>query len=112
MAIKPGTSMEHYEDLFPELDMILIMTVEPGFGGQPLLTDTLEKIKHARSLITEKGSAITLQVDGGVTESNIAQLAELGADSFVAGSAIFNHPDRALEILKLRTLAQSASPKL
>ncbi|MDG1817485.1 MAG: ribulose-phosphate 3-epimerase, partial [Aquiluna sp.] len=56
--------------------------------------------------------AITLQVDGGVTESNIAQLAELGADSFVAGSAIFNHPDRALEILKLRTLAQSASPKL
>jgi ribulose-phosphate 3-epimerase len=112
VAIKPGTQVSELTELLTEFDMILIMTVEPGFGGQPLLTDTLEKIKHARSLITEKGSAITLQVDGGVTESNIAELAELGADSFVAGSAIFNHPDRALEILKLRTLAQSASPKL
>lgn len=112
VAIKPGTRVSELTELLTEFDMILIMTVEPGFGGQPLLTDTLEKIKHARSLITETGSSITLQVDGGVTESNIAQLAELGADSFVAGSAIFNHTDRALEILKLRTLAQSASPKL
>ncbi|HBB38779.1 MAG TPA: ribulose-phosphate 3-epimerase, partial [Candidatus Aquiluna sp.] len=88
VAIKPGTQVSELTELLTEFDMILIMTVEPGFGGQPLLTDTLEKIKHARSLITEKGSAITLQVDGGVTESNIAQLAELGADSFVAGSAI------------------------
>jgi len=89
--------------------MLLVMTVEPGFGGQPLIIETLEKIQQARSLITASGASISLQIDGGVTESNIHQLAELGADSFVAGSAIYNHPDRADQILKLRRSALASA---
>jgi len=109
VAIKPGTSVSLIADLIQEVDMLLVMTVEPGFGGQPLLLDTLEKIAQARSLIQTSGAMVALQVDGGVTESNIAQLASLGADSFVAGSAIYNHPDRASQILKLRRLALAAT---
>jgi ribulose-phosphate 3-epimerase len=109
VAIKPATSVSLIADLIQEVDMILVMTVEPGFGGQPLLLDTLEKIAQARSLIRTQGSMIALQVDGGVTESNIAQLASMGADSFVAGSAVYNHPDRANQILKLRRLALAAT---
>lgn len=111
IAIKPGTSVSEIKSLLEHFDMLLVMTVEPGFGGQPLLVETLEKIAQARALIDSSGAKVSLQVDGGVTENNIAQLAELGADSFVAGSAIFNHPDRALEILKLRTLAENAAHK-
>jgi ribulose-phosphate 3-epimerase len=109
VAIKPATSVSLIADLLQEVDMVLVMTVEPGFGGQPLLLDTLEKIVQARSLIRTQGSMIALQVDGGVTESNIAQLASMGADSFVAGSAVYNHPDRANQILKLRRLALAAT---
>jgi ribulose-phosphate 3-epimerase len=109
VAIKPATSVSLIADLIQEVDMVLVMTVEPGFGGQPLLLDTLEKIAQARSLIRTQGSMIALQVDGGVTESNIAQLASMGADSFVAGSAVYNHPDRANQILKLRRLALAAT---
>jgi ribulose-phosphate 3-epimerase len=89
--------------------MLLVMTVEPGFGGQPILVETLEKIAEARKLIRNSGATVSLQVDGGVTESNIAQLASLGADSFVAGSAIYNSPDRTNQILRLRGLALAAS---
>lgn len=109
VAIKPATSVSLIADLIQEVDMILVMTVEPGFGGQPLLLDTLEKIAQARSLIQTSGAMVALQVDGGVTESNIAQLAALGADSFVAGSAVYNHPDRANQILKLRRLVLAAT---
>ena len=109
VAIKPGTSLSAIAELLPEVDMLLVMTVEPGFGGQSLIVETLDKIVQARALINASGASISLQVDGGVTEGNIQQLAELGADSFVAGSAIYNHPDRANQILKLRRLAQAST---
>ena len=109
VAIKPATKVSEIADLIQEVDMLLVMTVEPGFGGQPILVETLEKIAQARDLIRNSGATVVLQVDGGVTESNIAQLASLGADSFVAGSAIYNDPDRANQILRLRALAQPAS---
>ena len=109
VAIKPATKVSEIAELIQEVDMLLVMTVEPGFGGQPILVETLEKIAQARDLIRDSGATVALQVDGGVTESNIAQLAALGADSFVAGSAIYNDPDRANQILRLRTLALAAS---
>ena len=94
-------------ELLPEIDMLLIMTVEPGFGGQALIQSTLAKISQARSEIRNSGLEIALQVDGGVTEDNIGQLANLGADVFVAGSAVFRNPDRNAQISQLRALAQS-----
>ena len=109
VAIKPATKVSEIAELIQEVDMLLVMTVEPGFGGQPILVETFEKIAEARDLIRNSGATVALQVDGGVTESNIAQLAALGADSFVAGSAIYNAPDRANQILRLRTLALAAS---
>jgi ribulose-phosphate 3-epimerase len=108
VAIKPGTELRSVEALLPEIDMLLIMTVEPGFGGQPIIESTFEKITAARSQIDSAGLATLLQVDGGVTEHNIAQLASLGADVFVAGSAVFSAADRNAQIIKLRQLAASA----
>ena len=109
VAIKPATNVSELAELIQEVDMLLVMTVEPGFGGQSILVETFEKIAQAKSLIRDSGATVALQVDGGVTESNIAQLASLGADSFVAGSAIYNDPDRANQILRLRALALAAS---
>jgi ribulose-phosphate 3-epimerase len=93
------------EELLAEIDMLLIMTVEPGFGGQKLLEETLPKIAQARNYIRSHELSIALQVDGGVTEQNIAQLAELGADTFVAGSAVFAFSDRNQKIRQLREAA-------
>lgn len=106
IAIKPGTPVAEVVPLLAEIDMLLIMTVEPGFGGQQLITQTLQKVAQARSEIRASGLEIALQVDGGVTESNIAELAELGADVFVAGSAVFSKPDRNEQISQLRALAK------
>ena len=107
IAIKPNTPVSDVIELLPEIDMLLIMTVEPGFGGQALIESTLAKIAQARSEIRNSGLEIALQVDGGVTEDNIGQLATLGADVFVAGSAVFRNPDRNAQISELRALAQS-----
>lgn len=107
IAIKPNTDVDSVIGMLSEIDMLLIMTVEPGFGGQPLIAETLSKISHARDEIRKQGLQIALQVDGGVTESNIHQLAELGADCFVAGSAVFNHDNRELQIAKLRQLSST-----
>jgi ribulose-phosphate 3-epimerase len=109
MAIKPGTKLEHYEDLFPELDMILIMTVEPGFGGQSFMADQLGKIKRARELVKNLGLDIWIQVDGGVALSTIELCADAGADTFVAGSAVYNTADPIEAIANLRAKAQSAT---
>lgn len=105
IAIKPGTPFGQVEELLTEFDMLLVMTVEPGFGGQKLLEETFPKIAQARSHLRAHNLQIGLQVDGGVTESNIAQLAELGADVFVAGSAIFSFEDRNEKIRQLRGAA-------
>ncbi|CAO0826770.1 hypothetical protein SMICM17S_08420 [Streptomyces microflavus] len=92
MALKPATPIEPYEDLLPELDMLLIMTVEPGFGGQAFLDIMLPKIRRTRELIGKHGLELWLQVDGGVSASTIERCAEAGADVFVAGSAVCTGP--------------------
>ena len=96
MALKPATPIEPYEDLLPELDMVLIMTVEPGFGGQKFLDLCLPKIRRARALMDKHGVETWLQVDGGVSLETIERCAEAGADVFVAGSAVYSadDPDR------------------
>ena len=107
IAIKPNTPFSEVEQLLGEIDMLLVMTVEPGFGGQKLIPETVSKVVAAQAALRAKGLSVAIQVDGGVTESNIAQLAEAGADVFVAGSAVFNAENRNLEIAKLRELAHS-----
>jgi ribulose-phosphate 3-epimerase len=105
IAIKPKTDFSAVTDLLGELDMLLIMTVEPGFGGQPLIAETLDKIAQARSFISKSNLRLRLQVDGGVTPENITQLSALGADVFVAGSAVFSASNRNQRIGQLRALA-------
>lgn len=108
MALKPATPIEPYEDLLPELDMLLIMTVEPGFGGQAFLDIMLPKIRRTRELISKHGLDLWLQVDGGVSESTIERCAEAGADVFVAGSAVYNAADPAAAVRSLRAKAEGA----
>lgn len=108
LAIKPGTPVEPYLELLAEFDQLLIMTVEPGFGGQTLIEETLSKVKQARRRIDAEALDVWLQVDGGIDESNISHVAEHGADTFVAGSAVFKAADRNLKIDALRELATAA----
>ena len=105
LALKPKTSLEPYLEFLDEIDMLLIMTVEPGFGGQKFMTDQLPKIAHARKEIGSK--AIWLQVDGGISLDTIESAAAAGADTFVAGSAVFNSSDPAQMVSTLRLKAQS-----
>ncbi len=107
IAIKPNTPFTQVEHLLSEIDMLLVMTVEPGFGGQKLIPETVSKVTQARESARLHGLSIAIQVDGGVTESNIGELAKAGADVFVAGSAVFNADNRNLEISKLRDLAHA-----
>jgi ribulose-phosphate 3-epimerase len=112
MALKPATAIEPYADLLPELDMILVMTVEPGFGGQKFLDVCLPKIRRARELISRRGCDVWLQVDGGVSPETIERCAEAGADVFVAGSAVFHADDPDAVVARLREQAASASNPL
>lgn len=107
IAIKPGTAFEEVSVLLEVVDMLLIMTVEPGFGGQGLIESVIPKISQARSFISSKALPVSLQVDGGVGLSNIADLARAGADTFVAGSAVFAEENRNERISALRALAES-----
>ena len=109
MALRPATPVEPYEELLPELDMLLIMTVEPGFGGQAFLDIMLPKIRRARALIAKSGGEVWLQVDGGVSASTIERCAEAGADVFVAGNAVFATADPAAAVTALRAMAQGAA---
>ncbi|MFF7968884.1 ribulose-phosphate 3-epimerase [Streptomyces sp. NPDC007903] len=108
MALKPATPIESYEDMLPELDMLLIMTVEPGFGGQAFLDITLPKIRRTRDLIAKHGLQMWLQVDGGVSAETIERCAEAGADVFVAGSAVYGAQDPAEAVRVLRAQADRA----
>jgi ribulose-phosphate 3-epimerase len=108
MALKPATPVEPYEDLLGELDMLLIMTVEPGFGGQPFLDLCLPKIRRARELVSRHGGQVWLQVDGGVSEKTIERCAEAGADVFVAGSAVYSAPEPDVMVARLRAMAEAA----
>ena len=107
VSVKPQTPIEDTYDLLEHLDMVLIMTVEPGFGGQKMIDDTLPKIGMLRSEIEKRGLRVSVQVDGGVTIENIGRLARLGADTFVAGSAVFNQGVPADNIASLKAAAQS-----
>jgi ribulose-phosphate 3-epimerase len=102
MALRPGTAVEPYLDMLNELDLLLIMTVEPGFGGQSFLDLTLPKIRRARAAIDGSGARVALQVDGGITEETIVRAAEAGANVFVAGSAVYGAEDPAEAIDRLR----------
>ncbi|TXJ03830.1 MAG: ribulose-phosphate 3-epimerase [Aeromicrobium sp.] len=108
MALKPATPIEPYEDMLPELDMVLIMTVEPGFGGQKFLDICLPKIRRTRAMLDKVGGDIWLQVDGGVSLETIERCAEAGADTFVAGSAVYGADDPSAMVEALRDKAISA----
>jgi ribulose-phosphate 3-epimerase len=110
MGLKPATPIEPYADLLPELDLILIMTVEPGFGGQSFLDVCLPKIRRAHELITRHGGDVWLQIDGGVSVETIERCAEAGADVFVAGSAVFGADDPDAMVASLRKLAEQSAP--
>ena len=105
VAIKPGTPVSALLPYLEELDQVLVMSVEPGFGGQSFIPSSLEKIAELKSLLAERGLTTWIQVDGGITAQNIAQVAAAGADTFVAGSSVFGAPDRNEMISRLRTLA-------
>ena len=107
VSIKPGTPFESVASLIEQVDMLLVMTVEPGFGGQGLIESAVPKVTKARDFINSEGLQVSLQVDGGVTLSNIAHLSRSGADTFVAGSAVFSEQDRNKRIDDLRRLAES-----
>lgn len=108
MALKPATPIEPYMDMLTELDMVLLMTVEPGFGGQSFLDVVLPKIRRARQAIEDAGVPIALQVDGGVAPDTIERAADAGANVFVAGSAVYSADDPAKAIDELRLMARNA----
>jgi ribulose-phosphate 3-epimerase len=111
LALRPATPVEPYEDLLPELDMLLVMTVEPGFGGQDFLDVVLPKLRRARTLVDRHGGEVWLQVDGGVTLDTVARCVEAGADVLVAGSAVYGAPDPAGAVADLRRAAEAAAER-
>ncbi len=108
IALKPATPVEAYLELLAEFDMVLLMTVEPGFGGQSFLDVCLPKIRRVREAVNKQGGDIWVQVDGGVGEATIEACAAAGADVFVAGSAVYNAADSAASIARLRELAEAS----
>jgi ribulose-phosphate 3-epimerase len=108
MALRPATAVEPYAEMLPELDMLLLMTVEPGFGGQKFLDLVLPKIRTARELVKGRDLDLWIQVDGGVGTETVERCAEAGADVFVAGNAVYGAADPAAAIARLRAAAQRA----
>lgn len=109
LAVNPATPVDGLEDLLGEIDMLLLMTVEPGFGGQRFLDVVLPKVRRARELIKGRGLPVWLQVDGGVSAETIERCAEAGADVFVAGSAVYGADDPAEAVRRLRSQAEAAA---
>jgi ribulose-phosphate 3-epimerase len=107
LALRPATPVEPFLDLLPELDMILVMTVEPGFGGQSFIDGTLPKIRRAREAVNASGLDVWIQVDGGVSRDTIERAADAGANVFVAGSAVYGAESIPDEIAALRDLADA-----
>ncbi|MDB2620672.1 ribulose-phosphate 3-epimerase [Porticoccaceae bacterium] len=102
LVINPGTGLDVAKWVMDKIDMLLLMSVNPGFGGQKFIPSTIDKLKHARAMIDSSGYEIRLEIDGGVGVANIAEIAAAGADTFVAGSAIFSQPDYTEVIGQLR----------
>lgn len=111
LGLRPATPIEPYADLLPEFDKVLLMTVEPGFGGQKFLDLVLPKIRRTRELVRRSGQDIWIQVDGGVNLETIERCAEAGADVFVAGTAVFSaeDPDAMIRTLRTRAAARSSA---
>ncbi|MCU1407273.1 MAG: Ribulose-phosphate 3-epimerase [Glaciihabitans sp.] len=107
IALKPGTPVEPFLDLLSEFDQVLVMTVEPGFGGQSFMESTMPKLGLLRSAVAKSGLDVWLQVDGGISDKTIGIAAEAGADTFVAGSSVFAAENPAAQIDLLRELARS-----
>jgi ribulose-phosphate 3-epimerase len=107
LALKPGTAVDDYLEIAEEFDQILVMTVEPGFGGQSFIAETMPKLVALREVVNATGLDIWLQVDGGITEKTIAIAAEAGADTFVAGSSVFGAENVATAIATLRAAAEA-----
>lgn len=110
LVFNPHVGLDALKYVMDKVDVVLLMSVNPGFGGQSFIPSTLDKLREARALIDASGYPIRLEVDGGVSGKNIAEIAQAGADTFVAGSAIFNQPDYAAVISDMRSaLAQLSS---
>ena len=109
VAVKPNTRLDEVLQNLSEFDLVLVMTVEPGFGGQKLIEACLDKVREARSEIDRSGLEVLLQVDGGIDASNIGRVASFGADTFVAGSAVFSAADRNAQIQILRDAARAGA---
>ena len=110
LVFNPATPLDALKYVMDKVDMILLMSVNPGFGGQKFIPSTLDKLSEARSLIDQSGLDIRLEVDGGVGPANIAEIAAAGADTFVAGSAIFNQPDYKAVIDQMRQALATIAP--
>ena len=111
LVLNPATPLSYLDYTIEQVDHILLMSVNPGFGGQSFIPATLEKCRQVRQRITQSGRDIRLEIDGGVKVDNIRAIAEAGADTFVAGSAIFNQPDYAAVINSMRSELASANLK-
>jgi len=103
LVLNPATPVEVLDYVLDELDMVLLMSVNPGFGGQSFIPSALDKLRRVRGMIDRSGRAVRLEIDGGVKAENIAEIAAAGADTFVAGSAIFNAPDYADVIARMKS---------
>src|SRR5246127_2011280 len=112
LSVKPGTPLEPYLDILPEFDTLLIMSVEPGFGGQAFIPEVLVKVATARRLVDAGELTILVEIDGGVNEDTIERAAAAGVDCFVAGSAVYGAEDPAAAVQSLRRQAAAASPHL
>ena len=108
LALKPGTPLEDYLDVLPDYDTLLVMTVEPGFGGQSFIADVLPKVTRARQLVDSGHLTLLVEVDGGINADTIERAAEAGADVFVAGSAVYGADDPSRAIAALRAQAAAA----
>jgi len=106
LSLKPDTELDDWIDVLPHYDTLLIMTVEPGFGGQPFLPDMLDKVRRARRMVQTGHLRVVVQVDGGIDLGTIEQAAEAGADCFVAGSAVYGMSDPGAAVAGLRARAQ------
>jgi ribulose-phosphate 3-epimerase len=108
LVLNPATPVDVLEWVLEELDLVLLMSVNPGFGGQAFIPSALDKLRRVREMIDRSGKAIRLEIDGGVKADNIGEIAAAGADTFVAGSAIFNAPDYADVIARMRAAVAAA----
>jgi ribulose-phosphate 3-epimerase len=109
VALNPATPLTTIEEIVDELDLLLVMTVNPGFGGQPFWDPAIDKVRRARALLEQRDSRACLEVDGGVTRETIHHLAAAGADTFVSGTAIFTAADSSAEVRELRRLAEAGA---